>query len=327
MNKALRYFSFFVSFSVLLLILKGALVTSHDAGLSVPDWPTSYGDNMFLFPPSKWTGTIFYEHVHRLLASFVGAMTLILTIWILIAEKRKWVKVLSVFALVAVILQGILGGVTVLYQLPAAVSSAHAVLAQTFFIITIILAYSQSAECERRSQSSAAPDTSAQFSLCLSFLIAIFMQLVIGAFMRHTYAGIAVPDFPTMGGSYFPSFDESFLSNINQQRKALHMAPVDYLQIAVHLLHRLFAVLVFLAFLPFAGSVYKDLKQEEFWLKRARTLTAFLGFLILLQITLGIITLISVREPWVASFHVMFGALLLGMTALTAIRLYKPRLN
>jgi cytochrome c oxidase assembly protein subunit 15 len=92
---------------VSLLILTGALVTSHDAGLSVPDWPTSYGENMFLFPPSLWIGPIFYEHVHRLIASGVGALTVILAVWIGWVDGRRWVRWLGYAALGAVIVQGL----------------------------------------------------------------------------------------------------------------------------------------------------------------------------------------------------------------------------
>lgn len=107
-GRGLRIYSKIVAFSVFLLIFKGALVTSNDAGLSVPDWPTSYGHNMFLFPPEKWIGTIFYEHVHRLLASAVGILTVILTVWIFWIDSRRWVRRLGVAALVTVILQGFL---------------------------------------------------------------------------------------------------------------------------------------------------------------------------------------------------------------------------
>jgi cytochrome c oxidase assembly protein subunit 15 len=325
MNHKLRYYSYFVSFSVLLLILKGALVTSHNAGLSVPDWPTSYGDNMFLFPPSKWVGTIFYEHVHRLLASFVGLLTVILTFWIFRVEKRKWVKILSLCALFAVILQGLLGGITVRYQLPPAVSSAHAVLAQTFFILTIIIAYSQSAEFDRRKLIVQKKDSSPEFRLSLILIAVVFVQLIIGAFMRHTESGLAVPDFPTVGGEYLPKLDNQFLSTINRERKELSLPEVNAFQVGIHLTHRVFALLVFAAFLPLGLSVWKHILNDEFWLMRAKKLTGIIGCIIVAQATLGIFTLLSLRDPWIASFHVMLGALLLGLSTLLALRLYNPK--
>src|SRR6186713_3191317 len=108
-----------------LLIAAGGMVTSTDSGLSVPDWPTTYGWNMFTFPPSKWVGGIFYEHGHRLIASTVGFLTILLALWLWFGETRRWVRWLGVTALAAVIVQGVLGGITVLYFLPPAVSIAH----------------------------------------------------------------------------------------------------------------------------------------------------------------------------------------------------------
>src|SRR5829696_5015330 len=129
-----------VAASTLLLIGAGGMVTSTGSGLSVPDWPNTYGWFMFSFPMDKWVGGIFYEHSHRLIASTVGLLTVILAIWTWRAESRTWVRWLGVSALVAVIVQGLLGGLTVLLLLPAPVSIGHAGLAQLFFCITLTLA-------------------------------------------------------------------------------------------------------------------------------------------------------------------------------------------
>src|ERR1700687_2248265 len=111
----LHRFSKVVVASTVLLILAGSLVPSHDAGLSVPDWPTSYGWNMFTFPPSMWVANIFYEHAHRLLASAVAVLTIILAVWLWLADSRRWLRWFGVAALGAVIAQGLLGGLTVLF--------------------------------------------------------------------------------------------------------------------------------------------------------------------------------------------------------------------
>src|SRR3954468_22504111 len=116
-----RFAKFLVGCTVL-LFLAGSLVTSHDAGLSVPDWPTSYGWNMFTFPPSMWVANILYEHGHRLIARSVGFLTIILVFGLSLAEPRRWLRWLGVAALGAVIAQGVLGGLTVLFFLPAPVS-------------------------------------------------------------------------------------------------------------------------------------------------------------------------------------------------------------
>src|SRR5437773_12375234 len=125
----LHRFATFVAGCTVLLVRAGSLVTSTGSGLSVPDWPTSYGWSMFTFPPSKWVGGIFYEHGHRLIASTVGFLTIVLTVWLWRAESRRWLKRLGLVALGAVIAQGVLGGLTVLLFLPAAISTAHAALA------------------------------------------------------------------------------------------------------------------------------------------------------------------------------------------------------
>src|SRR5437870_13101127 len=117
-----------VTVFTVLLIAAGGMVTSTDAGLSVPDWPTTYGQNMFTFPLSKMVGGIRYEHSHRLIASTVGFLTIILAIWTWRVEPRRWVRRLGFAALGAVILQGLLGGITVLLFLPPAVSIGHAAL-------------------------------------------------------------------------------------------------------------------------------------------------------------------------------------------------------
>src|ERR1700758_3307222 len=128
----LHRFATFVAACTVLLLLAGSLVTSTNSGLAVPDWPTTYGWNMFTFPPSKWVGGILYEHGHRLIASTVGFLTVVLAAWLWRAERRRWMKMLGLAALVAVVLQGVLGGLTVLFFLPAAISTAHAGLAEIF---------------------------------------------------------------------------------------------------------------------------------------------------------------------------------------------------
>src|SRR5882762_5258748 len=136
----LHRFSKLVVASTVLLILAGSLVTSHDAGLSVPGLPTSYGWNMFTFPPSMWVANILYEHGHRLIASGVGFLAIIMAVWLWLAEPRRWLRWFGVAALGSVVAQGVLGGLTVLFFLPAAISTAHAGLAEIFFCMTVAIA-------------------------------------------------------------------------------------------------------------------------------------------------------------------------------------------
>src|SRR3990172_3632295 len=130
MNLSLHKFVCLTAFCTFLLLIAGALVTGNEAGLSVPDWPLSYGS---LTPPM--VGGIFYEHGHRMIASFVGFLTVILALWVWRRENRKPVRLLAVSALATVIAQGVLGGLTVLLFLPAPISIMHACLAQTFFCL------------------------------------------------------------------------------------------------------------------------------------------------------------------------------------------------
>src|SRR5499426_2458146 len=206
-NIALHRFILFTTCCTAFLIFVGGLVTSTESGLSVPDWPTTYGWNLFSFPYSKWVGGIFYEHGHRLIASFVGFLTVVLTIWMWLKEKRVWVRWLSTAALSAVILQGVLGGLTVIFLLPAWISTLHACLAQTFFCTIIALAVFTSPGWKRglplvKSHAESVPLQ----TLCLATTAAVYTQLILGALMRHTNAGLAIPDFPLAFGRIIPPF-------------------------------------------------------------------------------------------------------------------------
>ena len=138
-NLWLHWFAVLAAAATFLLLGAGGLVTSHGAGMSVPDWPNSYGYNMFLFPPSKWVGGIFYEHTHRLWASAVGLMTTILAVWIWLKDSRRWMKWLGVAAFLLVVLQGVLGGLRVVL-IDADLGIVHGIVGQTFFVLMCALA-------------------------------------------------------------------------------------------------------------------------------------------------------------------------------------------
>src|SRR5438093_7623331 len=135
----LHRFAWFTSIATLLLICSGGMVTSKGVGLAVPDWPTTFGYNMFLFPVSKWVGGIFFEHTHRLIASTVGFLTIILAIWIWRGDSRHWVRNLGVIALAGVIFQGILGGLRVT-MLKDEIGIFHACIAQAFLALLVVIA-------------------------------------------------------------------------------------------------------------------------------------------------------------------------------------------
>ena len=181
MNRGLNRFAIFVTCATFFLIIAGALVTSNDAGLATPDWPLSNGQ---VFP--KMVGNLFWEHGHRMVATTVGILTIVLMIYILRKEKRSWVRKLGVFALLAVIAQGLLGGLTVKLMLPLAVSAAHATLAQLFFCTTVSLAVFTSRSWIEARPIEEEKGTLPLRYLCTAALVTIFLQLIIGATLRHS---------------------------------------------------------------------------------------------------------------------------------------------
>jgi cytochrome c oxidase assembly protein subunit 15 len=167
----------------LLLIVAGALVTSNDAGLSVPDWPTTFGS---IYKMPRMVGGVKFEHGHRMVAEFVGLLTIILAIWTWRAARRRWLRMLAVAALGTVIAQGILGGLTVLFFLPAPISSAHAALAQTFFCVAVCIAMFTGRqwieEVPRVEVDTRRPSL---FTLTLLSIFVLYVQLILGAMFRH----------------------------------------------------------------------------------------------------------------------------------------------
>ena len=189
-NPWLHRFTCLLAFATFLLICAGATVTSHRAGLAVPDWPTTYGSFMFSFPISKWVGNIRYEHVHRLIASVVGMLTIVLTFWLVRKEPRRWVRRLGIAALGAVIAQGILGGLTVKLMLPPPISIAHASLAEAFLCITVALALVTSRSWIEASAAVETVNARLIRRFALASTIAIYLQIILGATIRHSESGV-----------------------------------------------------------------------------------------------------------------------------------------
>jgi heme a synthase len=166
-----------------LLIIAGALVTSNDAGLSVPDWPTSFGS---LYKIPKLVGGVKFEHTHRMIAQGAGLLTIILAVWTWRVEKRRWLRVLGWAALGTVIAQGVLGGLTVLFFLPPPVSSAHAALAQTFFCIAVAMAvFTGRKWVEEQPRVEFDQRRPSLFTLTLLSILVLYVQLILGALFRH----------------------------------------------------------------------------------------------------------------------------------------------
>lgn len=168
-----------------LLIVIGAIVTSTDSGLAVPDWPTTFGQNMFLYPLSEMVGGILYEHSHRLMGSLVGILTIALLVLILVKDSRKWLKWLGLAALIAVIVQGVLGGLRVT-QLNRNFAIVHACLAQAFFALLCGIAWFTSRDWRQDIRTTTGETARKLRRLSLITTGLIYVQLIFGAILRHT---------------------------------------------------------------------------------------------------------------------------------------------
>ena len=181
MFRGLNRFAILVACATFFLIIAGALVTSNDAGLATSDWPLSNGQ---VFP--RMVGNLFWEHGHRMVATTVGLLTIGLMVYTLVKEKRNWVRKLSIVALAGVIAQGLLGGLTVKLMLPLAVSAAHATLAQLFFCTTVSLAVFTSKSWIEANPIGEEKDNVPVRYLCTAAFVTIFLQLILGATLRHS---------------------------------------------------------------------------------------------------------------------------------------------
>ena len=168
-----------------LLIIIGGIVTSTDSGLAVPDWPTTFGYNMFLYPLSEMVGGILYEHSHRLMGSLVGILTIALFVLILAKDSRKWLKWLGLAALIAVIVQGVLGGLRVT-QINRNFAIVHACLAQAFFALLCGIAWFASRDWRQDIRTTTGETARKLRRLSLMTTCFIYMQLIFGAILRHT---------------------------------------------------------------------------------------------------------------------------------------------
>jgi cytochrome c oxidase assembly protein subunit 15 len=184
-HRAHHRFTVLAAGCVFLLIVAGALVTSNDAGLSVPDWPTSFG-SLYRIPPL--VGGVKFEHGHRMLAEFIGLLTIGVAVWTQKVDQRRWMRILGWSAIGTVIAQGVLGGLTVLFYLPPAISTAHATLAQTFFCIMVSIAFFTSGSWVEPPAPVNVVDSARPRLTTLSLLTvaAVWMQLVMGAAFRHS---------------------------------------------------------------------------------------------------------------------------------------------
>jgi heme a synthase len=285
----LHRFAALVACCTFLLVVAGGLVTSTGSGLAVPDWPLSYGQ---VFP--RMEGGVLFEHGHRMIAALVGLLVIVLAAWTTRVEPRRWVRGLGWTLVGVVVLQGVLGGATVLLRLPSAVSVAHAGLAQIFFALTVAMAAVTS---PRFVQATARPDEDAARAtraLAALTVVILYAQILIGAIVRHTGAGLAIPDFPLAFGHLVPAFTNRL--------------------IAWQYAHRVVALVATILIVWTAVRVFRG--RETLLVEPAALLLALLA----LQIFLGALTIWSLRAVVPTTAHVATGALLFATAVLLAVR-------
>ncbi len=289
-GSGLHRFACLVAAATFCLLIAGGLVTSTGSGLAVPDWPLSYGT---FFP--EMVGGVFYEHGHRMIAGTVALLTLALAVALQWREPRRGVRILGWVAVGAVLLQAILGGITVLWLLPTPVSVAHACLGQIFFclIATIALVTSPS---WREGVSAADAPPPASRAVFLATAGALFVQLVLGAWMRHDGAGLAIPTFPLAFGRLIPPFDNP--------------------GVAIHFAHRVWALVVTACVLASAFRVVRHHRGDRPLAAPGLRMTLLLP----VQITLGAYTVLTAKGVAVATTHLAFGALLLAASVILCVQ-------
>jgi heme a synthase len=315
----LHYFAVLTTVVTFPLIFIGGLVTSHDAALAVPDWPTTYGYNMFFFPWKKMVGGIFYEHSHRLIASLVGMLTIILAVWIQVREPRAWLRRLGWIALGLVIFQGVLGGLRVV-MLKKEIAIFHACIAQLFFCLMAAIAFFTSRWWMERSKEIPRSIGLPVYRLAVGFCCLIFLQLILGATMRHTNAGLAIPDFPLMYGKVVPPLDASALEQVNETRVwKLGLERVTFFQLGVHLLHRLGAVLIGLGTLYLIRVIWRQCSNVP----SLKQWGIVLLVLFVVQFGLGMSVIWTSKAADIATAHVAVGALVFVVSVLIALTCYK----
>jgi cytochrome c oxidase assembly protein subunit 15 len=303
-KRFLHWYAVFVAASVLLLICSGGLVTSHGAGMAVPDWPNSFGYNMFLFPLSRWVGGVFFEHTHRLIASGVGLLTIVLCVATLVVEDRSWVKWLSGLAILAVIIQGVLGGLRVTEH-NAVLGLFHGCLAQAFFCLVATIALVTSRFWRRFGRVGDQPEIRRLRFWTVLITAMVFIQLALGASMRHSHTGLSIPDFPTAYGALFPPLDAASIASINNVRATQAAPPINAGLILLQYLHRGWAVLIVIGLLSVATAILRNRRVSA----PARRGASFWAVLVLAQFALGAWTIWSNKAADIATSHVFVGAL------------------
>jgi cytochrome c oxidase assembly protein subunit 15 len=312
--RALFWFAVLTAVATFLLLGAGGLVTSHEAGMSVPDWPNSYGYNMFLFPPSKWIGGIFYEHTHRLWATVVGTMTTILAAWLCWKDSRRWMKWLGIAAFLLVVAQGVLGGLRVVWKMDN-LGAVHGVVGQSFFVLICAIALFTSGFWRAVSEQKLNVPGPLR-TMVLMTTILIFCQLILGSTMRAQHAGLSINTFPSAYGKIWPDTSPDAIAQYNAQRmEVTNVNEITAFQVILQMVHRIFALGILIFVVACAIQAWRLLGTADTLAKFA---LVWLG-LIVVQIALGVATILTNKAADVATAHVLVGALSLVTGALWCI--------
>lgn len=310
-------FAALTALATLGLIALGGLVTSHGAGMAVPDWPTTYGYNMFLFPVSQWVGGVFYEHTHRLYASGVGLLTVVLAVWLQLKAPGRRLARWGWVAVGLVVIQGVLGGLRV-SLMKDQIGIVHGALAQAFLVLLVLITLGLTPRW-RRWMELASGQGRGSLGWAAAATGLIFVQLLLGATMRHQHAGLAVPDFPLAYHSAWPPTDEAFLQQVNASRTDTRdFHPITAFQIQLHMAHRLLGLGLGLL----VWETGRRLRREFGNRSPMGRLGQAWRWLIVGQILLGASTVWSNKAADVATAHVVLGAscLVLGVMVVAFCR-------
>ena len=279
------------------------MVTSKGVGLAVPDWPTTFGYNMFLFPVSQWVGGILFEHTHRLIASVVGILTIVLAVALSRVEDRRYLRRLGWIALGAVVFQGVLGGLRVT-MLKDEIGIFHACIAHSFFALLVFIALATTRTWRRIEPAFAGYELRAAQRLSILLAVLIYGQLALGATMRHQHRDLAILDFPTANGQWIPDTSAPALEKINEWREARALSDVRASHIWLQMAHRLNAIAV-AAIVVALWFAARKLTVTPPPLSR---ITNVLLVAIAIQLVLGAWTIWSNKAADVATAHVAVGA-------------------
>ncbi len=291
----LHRFAIVTAVATFVLIFAGGLVTSTGSALAVPDWPLSFGK---FFP--KMEGGVLYEHGHRMIAGTVAIMTLVLMVWTLMREGRARVRYVAIAAFGLVIVQAVLGGLTVLLLLPLAIAVAHAATAQAFFGLMVTLAMLTGSRWRDAVPLGQVKRARPSLPVLATITTAvIYCEILIGAVMRHMGAGLAVPDFPLSFERLVPPLDSKF--------------------VAINFAHRCGALVVTTLIVWTVTRTLRSYSNEPM-LRRPAT---GLIILLVLQICLGAATVLTGRVVVLATSHVAVGAAVLATSLVLTLRAYR----